>query len=104
MSNFEAGREAVVRRTLEGTGTASPAERRSAFENSGLSGSLAALVDKVARQAWRVNDDDIEAVRVSGLSEDQIFEIVVCAAVGQANRQYATAIAALATATRGNKL
>jgi hypothetical protein len=35
----------------------------------------------------------------SGLSEDQIFEIVVCAAVGQATRQYDTAFAALEAAT-----
>jgi hypothetical protein len=39
-------------------------------------------------------------VRTSGLSEDQIFEIVVCAAIGHAARQYDTALAALAAATR----
>jgi len=39
------------------------------------------------------------AVTASGLSEDQIFEIVVCAAIGQATRQYDTALAALAAAT-----
>jgi hypothetical protein len=38
---------------------------------------------------------DIAAARASGLSEDQIFETVVCAAVGQATRQYDTALAAL---------
>jgi hypothetical protein len=39
------------------------------------------------------------AARVSGLSEDQVFEIVVCAAIGQATRQYDTALAALEAAT-----
>ncbi len=34
-----------------------------------------------------------------GLSEDQLFELVVCAAIGQAVRQYASAHAAL-VATR----
>ena len=34
-----------------------------------------------------------------GLTEDQIFEIVVCAAIGQANRQYTSALAAVANAT-----
>ena len=31
-----------------------------------------------------MTDEDVAAVRAAGLSEDQIFEIVVCAAVGQA--------------------
>jgi hypothetical protein len=34
------------------------------------------------------------------LSEDQIFEIVVCAAVGQAARQHDTALAALEAAMK----
>jgi hypothetical protein len=34
-------------------------------------------------------------VRAAGLSEDQVFEIVVCAAVGQADRQYRAALDAL---------
>jgi hypothetical protein len=33
------------------------------------------------------------------MSEDQIFEIAVCAAIGQATRQYDTALAALDAAT-----
>jgi hypothetical protein len=37
---------------------------------------------------------------VSGLSEDQVFEIVVCSAIGQATRQYDGALAALEAATR----
>ena len=49
--------------------------------------------------AYRVTDDDIAAARASGLSEDQVFEIVVCAAVGQATRQYDAAMAALGAAT-----
>jgi len=99
MSDFSVGREAVIRRILEGTGEASPSERRAAFENRGLSGSSGALADKVARHAWKVADEDIEAARASGMSEDRIFEIVVCAAVGQANRQYERALAALETAS-----
>jgi len=43
-------------------------------------------------------DEDITAARASGISEDQIFEIAVCAAVGQATRQYETAFAALEAA------
>ncbi|MFZ0633511.1 MAG: hypothetical protein WA399_00940 [Acidobacteriaceae bacterium] len=100
MPDIRAGREAVVRRILEGTGEASASERRAAFDNSGLSGPAGALVDKVARSAWKVSDEDIDAACAWGMSEDQIFEIVVCAAVGQANRQCETALAALETACR----
>jgi alkylhydroperoxidase family enzyme len=72
--------------------------RRSAFNNKGLSEPTAALVDKVAKHAFRVTDADIASVRDSGLSEDQVFEIVVCAAIGEATRQYKTAFAALGAA------
>jgi alkylhydroperoxidase family enzyme len=59
------------------------------------------LVDKVARyHPHRVTDDDIAAARGAGLSEDQIFEIVVCAAVGQATRQCDAAVTALEAAAR----
>jgi hypothetical protein len=99
MSDIGEARKALVRRILEGEGNASPSERQAAFDNSGLSEPPGALVDKVARHAYRVTDEGITAVRVSGLSEDQVFEIVVCAAIGQATRQYDTALAALLAAT-----
>ena len=99
MPDMRQAREALVRRILEGAGKASLSERRAAFNNSGLVEPLGALVDKVARHAYRVSDQDISAARGSGLSEDQVFEIVVCAAIGQANRQYDTALAALEAAT-----
>jgi hypothetical protein len=99
MSDIREARNALVRRILEGAGRASISERRAAFNNSGLEGPAAVLVDKVAMHADRVTDQDIKAARESGLSEDQIFEIAVCAAVGQANRQYDAALAALDVAS-----
>jgi len=99
MSDIRQARKALASRILEGAGKASPSERRAAFNNSGLAEPPGVLVDKVARHAYRVIDEDITAARVSGRSEDEIFEIVVCAAVGQATRQYDTALAALEAAT-----
>jgi alkylhydroperoxidase family enzyme len=99
MSDIRQARKALARRILEGTGKASPSERRAAFNNSGLAELLSALVDKVARHADRIADEDITAATASGLSEDQVFEIVVCAAIGAATRQYDTALAALEAAT-----
>lgn len=98
MSDIRKTRTALVQRVLEGAGKASPSERRSAFNNSDLAEPLATLVDKVARHANTVIDDDIATAKASGLSEEQLFEIVVCAAIGQASRQYDVALAALDTA------
>lgn len=95
MSDIGEIRKTLLKRILEGPGTASASDRRAAFNNRDLSGSLGVLVDKVALHADRITDEDINAARESGFSEDQILEIVVCAAVGQANRQYETALAAL---------
>jgi hypothetical protein len=99
MSDINQARKAVVARILDGDGRASPAQRRAAFNNIGLAEPLRTLIDKVARHAYTVTDADIAAVQATGLSEDQIFEIVGCAAVGQATRQYDAALAALEAAT-----
>jgi hypothetical protein len=88
----------LVRRVLGGAGKAPAELRRDAFDNAGLGEPVRTLVENVAHQACNVTDDDVAAVRAAGLSEDQIFEIVVCAAVGQATRQYDSARAALAGA------
>jgi len=102
MANIRQARQAVIARILEGEGTTSRAERRGAFDAAGLPEPLSTLVEKVAKHAHDVTDDDIAAARASGLSEDQVFEIVVCAAVGQATRQYDAAFAALDAATKGS--
>lgn len=91
----------LVARVLGDGGTAPTELRRAAFDAAGLDEPLRTLADKVAHQAQRVSDDDIAAAGAAGLSEDQIFEIVVCAAIGQADRQYSDALAALAAATGG---
>ena len=97
MSDIERARKALIDRVLEGDGRASRENRLAAFHNAGLAGSASALIEKVAKSSCKVSDDDIDAVKQTGLSEDQIFELVVCAAIGQATRQYESALAALAT-------
>ena len=89
----------LVARVLEGNGKATTELRRAAFENAGLNEPIRTLIEKVANHAYQVTDEDVAAIRAAGLSEDQIFEIVICAAVGQASRQYTSALAALASAT-----
>lgn len=64
---------------------------------------LRTLIDKVARQPTRVSDEDIAAVLASGESEDQIFELMVCAAIGAATRQYEAALHTLEEAMVGKQ-
>lgn len=88
--------KALVVRILEAGGRASPAERLAAFRNQVTGEPLGTLVRKVAAEPTRVTDGDIAAVKAAGVSEDRVFELVICAAVGEATRQYEAALAALA--------
>lgn len=101
MSDIEEARQALVTRILEGPGHASLSERRAAFDNRDnpdLAAPLDALVHKVVAHAYRVTDEEIAIAKRVGFSEDKIFEIMVCAAVGQASRQHDAALAALEAA------
>jgi hypothetical protein len=99
MSDIGRARRALVTRILEGGGIASPAQRRDAFDELGLAGAMGVLVDKVCKHAHRVTDEDVAAARASSASEDEVFEVVVCAAVGEATRQLESALSALRAAT-----
>jgi hypothetical protein len=99
MSDITELHRALIARVIEGDGKAPTELRRAAFANAGLDEPMRTLIENVAYHAYSVTDEDVAAVRATGLSEDEIFEIVVCAAVGQASRQYRTALDALASAT-----
>jgi ribosomal protein L12E/L44/L45/RPP1/RPP2 len=99
MSNIRQVCKALVARVLEGDGAALHVHRRAAFDNAGLSNPTGTLIGKVVHHANAVIDEDIVSVLASGLSEDPIFELVVCAAIGQAARQYDIALAALDAAS-----
>jgi hypothetical protein len=94
-----AAQRAVVDRVLHGEGRASAELRARAFDGDGLPPPLDALIGKVADRPAEVTDADLAAARASGYTEDQLFELVVCAAVGHADRLYEAGLAALAEAT-----
>jgi alkylhydroperoxidase family enzyme len=98
MQAIPSAHQAVVARVLEGEGRASRGQRRAAFDNALLEEPLHRLISKVAERPTQITDEDVAAVKESGVSEDQILELVVCAAVGQATRQYQSALGALAEA------
>jgi alkylhydroperoxidase family enzyme len=72
----------LERRVLEQPGALEPEIRRAAARGEGVPPDAAAYVDKVRRHAYLVTDDDVDALRSAGYSEDQIFEITVAAAYG----------------------
>ncbi len=98
MSDIKHARTALIAQILKGGGHAPVTQRRAAFNNAGLPEPVATLIDKVAKYSWKVTDEDIAAAKQAGLSEDQIFELIVCTAVGQASREYDIAHTALITA------
>ena len=102
MSDITALHASLVARVLDGEGEVSPAIRRAAFTNEGLAEPIDQFVEKVAHDAWTVTDTDSSTLLKAGLSEDQIYEIVVCVAIGQATRQYQNGLAALGAAIGGD--
>ncbi len=85
----------LVEHILETQGKAPQTWRRAAFDNKGLEAPLESLINKVATQPTRITDKDVDAAKESGLTEDQVFELIICAALGQSSRQYAAALRAL---------
>jgi hypothetical protein len=90
--------QALVDRVLNGEGRASAEQRAHAFGNEGLSPPLDALIAKVATRPAEVSEADFAAAKAAGSTEDQLFELVICAVVGQSSRLYDAGLAALAEA------
>ena len=90
---------ALQDRILDGKGRASPEQRARAFSNADLPEPLDGLLGKVATRPTQVTDADFAAAHAAGFSEDELFELVICAAVGQSDRLYEAGLAALAEAT-----
>jgi hypothetical protein len=94
-----AAHQALVDRVVNGEGRASAEERARAFRNADLPPPLGTLIGKVATRPDQVTDADFAAAKAAGFSEDRLFELVICAAVGQSGRLYDAGLQALAEAT-----
>ena len=93
-----AAHRALVDHVLNGEGRASREQRARAFTGTDVPPPLQELIDKVATRPAQVTDADFAAAKASGFSEDQLFELVISAAVGQSARLYEAGLAALAEA------
>jgi hypothetical protein len=88
----------LVDRILHGPGQAPADQRARAFDDADLPESLRSLLDKVATASAQVTDADFATATEAGFSDEQLFELVICAAVGESTRQYQAGLAALAEA------
>jgi alkylhydroperoxidase family enzyme len=110
-TRFSSRHEGLIGRladgVLEGQGTTDPVLRRSVESRAAsLSGrptpgqgelpeTIWAYVDKIAFHAYKVTDDDINALLTAGYSEDAILEITVSAALGAGLARLECGLAAL---------
>lgn len=90
---------ALVDRVVHGAARAPAGLRARAFSNADIPVPLQALISKVVTSPAQVTDTDFAAAKASGFSEDELFELVIAAAVGQSARLYDAGLAALAEAT-----
>jgi hypothetical protein len=90
-----AAHRALVHSVLHGSGTTTVEQRAAAFENRETDAAVRPLLEKVVVGAARITDADFDRARAFGLSDDQLFELVIAAAVGQSTRMYEAALAAL---------
>ena len=88
----------LVDRILHGPGRAPADQRARAFADTDLPEPLRPLLDKVATASAHVTDADLAAATQAGFTDEQVFELVICAAVGASTRQYEAGLAALAAA------
>jgi hypothetical protein len=95
--------EPLVNRILQGPGQAPADQRARAFKNAGLPDPLRPLLDKVATRSAQVTDADFATAMQAGFTDDQLFELVICAAVGESTRQYEAGLAALDEAIAGEE-
>jgi hypothetical protein len=87
-------RDRVLENVLQGPGESDPAIRKAAADGTGVSGDLQPLVDKIHRHAYKVTDDDIARAQAK-YGDDQMFEIVVSAALGASRNRLLAGLKAL---------
>ena len=87
-------RDRVLQLVLNGPGETDPALRNAAADGQGVPAELAPLVEKVHARAYKVTDDDVARLQPK-YSDDQLFEIVVSAALGASRHRLEAGLRAL---------
>jgi len=74
-------------RLVDGPGAVDASVRGAAFRGEPVPASLAGLVEKIRRHAYRVTDRDVAETIDAGWTESQIFEVAVATAAGEGFRR-----------------
>jgi enoyl-CoA hydratase/carnithine racemase len=90
-----ANMQRLVDAVLTGPGTLDPGVRQAAAQAVDPPEAFRSYLDKVARHAYKVTDEDVEALREAGYSEDQIFEATVSCALGACLRRLEAGLTAV---------
>jgi alkylhydroperoxidase family enzyme len=85
--------QATAQAVLRGPGTTA-ADLRQAVASGEAPEALRGLVEKIRLHAYRVTDEELAALR-DRYTEDQLFEVVVAAALGAADARLRAATRAL---------
>lgn len=75
--------------------TTPPQLRQAAYDGVPDDPAVAAYVALVDRQPYRVTDTEVAALREDGLSDDEIFDVTLAAALGAAQRRLDAALGLL---------
>ena len=87
-------RDDVLQHVLRGAGDSDPSIRSAAADGAGVPADLTALVDKIHNHAYTVTDDDVARLQAK-YGDDQLFEIIVSAALGASRNRLLAGLAAL---------
>jgi ATP-dependent Zn protease len=87
-------RDEVLESVLRGDGETDPSIRVAAADGAGVPVELSDLVEKIHNHAYKVTDDDVARLTPK-YGDDQLFEIIVSAALGASRQRLLAGLAAL---------
>jgi hypothetical protein len=87
-------RDRVLDSVLRGPGETDPELRMSVAEQKNVPDELKQLIEKIHRNAYKVTDEDISRLQ-SRYNDDQLFELVVSAAIGASRERLLAGLDAL---------
>ena len=84
----------LLRQVLDEPGESAPDVRRAAARNVHVPSDFQPLVEKIHKHAYKVTDDDVARLQAT-YGDDQVFEVIVSAALGASRKRLMAGLAAL---------
>lgn len=87
-------RDRALASVLDGEGETDPVLRHAAADGRGVPAELATLIEKIHHHAYKVTDEEIASLQAK-YDDDQLFEIIVSAALGASRARLLAGLQAL---------